>query len=223
MGDAKSAEEDGSLAARLFCFEVMMMLRFALPLCVLLVAGSASGQSNNLLNNPNGDEGLQSWRVFGNAAVSDCPGAGKCFSIFQDAFIFQDIAVSENAGGMFAVFISFASIENSGGPSTGPLGHPYLHGYFMNSVDLKKAAILANLSGQEMSRPPTENAAWIKQHGVFKVPEQAGAIRIFLARVVRKRPRRPPASVTFAMRASFFFQPKTRPKHSPTLISRSLT
>ena len=180
MGDAKSAEEDGSLVARLFCLEVMMMLRFALPLCVLLVAGSASGQSNNLLNNPNGDEGLQSWRVFGNAAVSDCPGAGKCFSIFQDAFIFQDIAVSENAGGMFAVFISFASIENSGGPSTGPLGHPYLHGYFMNSVDLKKAAILANLSGQEMSRPPTENAAWIKQHGVFKVPEQAGAIRIFL-------------------------------------------
>lgn len=176
MGDAKSAEEDGSLVNRLL-LEVMMMLRIALPLCVLLLAGSASGQSNNLLKNSNGDEGLQSWRVFGNAAVTDCPGAGKCFAIFQDAFIFQDIAVSENAAGMFAVLISFASIETNPGA---PLGHPYLHGYFMNSVDLKKAAILANLSGQDMSSPPTANAAWIKQHGVFKVPEQAGAIRIFL-------------------------------------------
>jgi len=158
-----------------------MMLRIALPLCVLLLVGSASGQSNNLLKNSNGDEGLQSWRVFGNAAVSDCPGVGKCFSIFQDAFIFQDITAPENAVGMFAVLISFASIEtNSGGPSGGPLGHPYLHGYFMNSIDLKKAAILANLSGQEMSSPPVANAAWVKQYGVFKVTEQAGAIRIFL-------------------------------------------
>jgi hypothetical protein len=180
MGDAKSAKEDGSLAAYPSRLEVMMMLRIALPLCVLLLFGSASGQSNNLLKNPNGDEGLQAWRVFGNAAVSDCPGTGKCFGIFQDAFIFQDIAVSESATGMFAVFIGFASIENSGGPSGGPLGHPYLHGYFMNSIDLKKAAILANLSGQEMSSPPPTNGEWVKQHGVFKVPERAGAIRIFL-------------------------------------------
>jgi hypothetical protein len=50
----------------------------------------------------------------------------------------------------------------------------------MNSGDLKKAAILANLSGQEMTSPPTANAVWVKQQGVFKVPEQARAIRIFL-------------------------------------------
>jgi len=181
MGDAKSAKEDGSLAARPSRLEVMMMLRIALPLCVLLLVGSASGQTNNLLKNANGDEGLQSWRVFGNATVSDCPGSGKCFSINQDAFIFQDITVSESAAGMFAVLISFASIEtNSGGVSGGVLGHPYLHGYFMNSGDPKKAAILANLSGQEMSSPPTANGEWVRQHGVFKVPGQAGAIRIFL-------------------------------------------
>lgn len=153
-----------------------MRLRLALPLCVLLVFGSAAGQSNNLLKNSNGDEGLQSWRVFGNASVSDCPGAGKCFSIFQDAFIFQDIDISESAG-MFAVLISFASIETN--PS-GPLGHPYVHGYFMTSSDLKKTAILANLSGQEMASPPSASAEWVKQHGVFKVPDKTGAIRIFL-------------------------------------------
>jgi len=154
-----------------------MMLRIALPLFVLFLVGSASAQTNNLLKNSNGGEGLQSWRVFGNAAASDCPGAGKCFSIFQDAFIFQDITVSESAAGMFAVLISFASIETN---PVGPLGHPYLHGYFMNSGDLKTAAVLANLNGQEMASPPTANASWVKQYGVFKLPEQAGAIRIFL-------------------------------------------
>src|ERR1044071_1449986 len=100
-----------------------MMLRIALPLCALLIAGSASGQSNNLLKNSNGDEGLQSWRVFGNAAVSDCPSAGNVFSFFQNFFIFQDVSVSESAG-MFAVLISFASIKtNPAAPSREPLGH----------------------------------------------------------------------------------------------------
>lgn len=153
------------------------MLRLALPLCVLLMIGSASGQSNNLLKNSNGDQGLQSWRVFGNAAVADCPGAGKCFSIFQDAFIFQDVDVSESAAGMFAVLISFASIETS---SAGPLGHPYMHGYFMSSGDLRTATIFSNLSGQQMERPPSAGGDWIRQDGVFKMPDKTGRIRIFL-------------------------------------------
>jgi hypothetical protein len=153
------------------------MLRIALPLCVLLIVGSASGQANNLLKNSNGDQGLQSWRVFGNASVSDCPGAGRCFSILQDAFIFQDINVSESAAGMYAVLISFTSIETKSG---GPLGHPYLHGYFMSSTDLRSTTILANLSGQEMASPPSASGEWVKQNGVFKVPDKTGAIRIFL-------------------------------------------
>lgn len=153
------------------------MFRLALPLCVLLIFGSASGQSNNLLKNSNGDQGLQSWRVFGNAAVSDCPGAGKCFSIFQDAFIFQDIDVSESAAGMFAVLVSYASIETN---PVGPLGHPYLHGYFMSSGDLRTATVLSNLSGQEMASVPRTSDEWVKQHAVFRVPEKTGGIRIFL-------------------------------------------
>ncbi len=153
------------------------MLRIAIPLCILLIAGPASGQSNNLLKNSNGDDGLQIWHVLGNASVSDCLGTGKCFSIFQDAFIFQDIDVPESATGMFAVLISFASIEPNSG---GPLGHPYLYGYFMSSGDLRKATVFSNLNGQEMANPPSASGEWVKQYGVFRIAEKTGKIRIFL-------------------------------------------
>ena len=63
------------------------------------------------MKNPNGDDGLQSWRAFGNASVVDC-STGKCFSIHEDGFILQDVSVDESAVGMFAILIGFASIED---------------------------------------------------------------------------------------------------------------
>ena len=95
-------------------------------------------------------------RLPGNRSVSGSSGR----------FYFPGHSRFESAAGMFAVLIGFASIEtNSGGPPR-TIGPPYLHGYRANSIDLKKAAILANLSGQEMSNPPTANGEWVKQHGV---------------------------------------------------------
>lgn len=146
-------------------------------LCLMLTAGSAFGQSTNLLKNPNGDEGTQFWRVFGNASVSECPSVGKCFSINQEAFLFQDIDVPASTTGMYAVFISLASINHL---NSHKLGLPYTHGYFMTSGDLRNASLLANLAGQEMTNPPTANGEWVKQFGVFRVPERTGRIRIFL-------------------------------------------
>jgi hypothetical protein len=154
------------------------MLRITITLAVSLIASSASAQSNNLVKNPSAESGLQFWRVFGNASVSDCGDAGKCFSLNQDAFIFQDIEVSENTAAMYAVFISFASIEQVNIDKA--LGQPYLHGYFMTSGELRNATLLANLAGQQMGRQPNENSAWVKQFGVFSVPERTGRIRIFL-------------------------------------------
>ena len=156
-----------------------MLIRIVsvLCLCLLLAVASASAQSNNLLKNPTGAEGLQSWRVFGNASAAECPGAGKCFVIHQDAFIFQDVDVSEDAAGMFAVLIGLASIETN---SDGPLGRPYLHGYFMSSGELRTSTIFANLTGQEMANQPRAGGDWVKQYGLFKVPSRTGRIRIFM-------------------------------------------
>ena len=148
---------------------------------MLLLFGvvSASGQSNNLLKNSNGNEGLQSWLVSGNGSISDCVGLGKCFSIRQDGFIYQDVDVSEAAAGTFAVFIGFASIEE---PTQDArlLGHPYLYGYFMTAGELRKATVLSRPNGQEMANHPSANGEWVKQYGVFKVPDNTGRIRIFL-------------------------------------------
>ena len=153
------------------------MTRFAVTLCFLLMMSSASAQSNNLVRNPNGDEGMQFWRVFGNASASDCASVGKCFSINQDAFVFQDIDVQETTSGMYALFISLSSIEQL---NSQKLGQPYTYGYFMTSGDVRNATLLANLSGQEMANRPTANGEWVKQFGIFRVTERTGRLRIFL-------------------------------------------
>jgi hypothetical protein len=144
-----------------------------------LLAGSASGQSSNLLKNPNGEEDLQSWRVMGNASATDCLGFGKCFAISQDGFIYQDVTVSEAVTGDFAVLIGFTSTEEPNADSK-HLARPYLFGYFMNSPDLPKAKILANLTGQEMAAKITAVGDWVKQYGIFKVLPGTLSIRIFL-------------------------------------------
>ena len=154
-----------------------MMKHIVSLTCLLLAVGSASAQGNNLLKNPNGDDGLQSWRAFGNASVVDC-STGKCFSIHEDGFILQDVSVDESAVGMFAVLIGFASIEEP--DSDRSLGHPYLYGYMMSSGTLRSATIFSYLTGQEMRNHPTASGEWVKQHGIFKVPEKTGRIRIFL-------------------------------------------
>ncbi|HEX6190035.1 MAG TPA: hypothetical protein VFZ40_18295 [Pyrinomonadaceae bacterium] len=149
----------------------------AATFCLLLMLGSVFAQSNNLVKNANGDEGTKFWRVFGNASVSEHASLGKRFSINQDAFLFQDIDVPASTAGMYAVFISLASIDHL---NSNKLGSPYTHGYFMTAGDLRNASLLANLAGQEMTNPPTTNGEWVKQFGVFRVPEQTGRIRIFL-------------------------------------------
>ena len=146
-------------------------------LCLMLTAGSAFGQSTNLLKNPKGDEALQSWRVFGNASVSDCYASSKCFSIHQNGYILQDMNVPESTVGMFAVLIAFTSIEET---TNRPLGRPYLYGYMMDAGEPRSGTIFAYLHEQNMNSQPRSSGEWVKQYGVFKVPEKTGRIRMFL-------------------------------------------
>ena len=162
------------------CFsQSHLMARIGGLILLLFGVASASGQSNNLLKNSNGDEGSQSWLVSGNSSISDCVGLGKCFSIWQDGFIYQDVDVSESVAGTFAVFIAFASIEEPAQDAR-LLGHPYLYGYFMTAGELRKATVLSRPNGQEMAYHPSANGEWVKQYGVFKVPDKTRRIRIFL-------------------------------------------
>ncbi len=140
---------------------------------------TASAQSNNLLKNANGDDALKFWTVMGNATVAECVGAEKCFSLTQDAFLYQDVEISDGTPGTFAVLISLSSIEEPNA-SQQQMGRPYLFGYFMNSRELRTAKILANLSGQEMSQRPSSSGEWVRQSGVFKIAEGTRAIRMFL-------------------------------------------
>jgi len=154
-----------------------MIFRIATFWFLLLLLGSASAQSN-LLKNPNGEEGLQFWRVFGEATVTDCLIVGNCFAIAKDGFIYQDVTASETAAGDFVVLIGFSSIEEPN-PDPKHLARPYLFGYFLSSGDLPQAKILANLTGQDMSAP-SRTSEWVKQYGIFKIVPGTVSIRIFL-------------------------------------------
>src|SRR5262245_39574990 len=140
----------------------MMIFPIATLWFWLLAAGSASPQSNNLLKNPNGDEGLQFWRVSGDASVTDCLDAGNCFSISRDGFIFQDVTVAETVTGEFAVLIALASTEEPNA-DVRHLARPYLSGYFMSAGDLPQARILANLNGQALAARARTTSDWTKQ------------------------------------------------------------
>jgi hypothetical protein len=155
-----------------------MIFRIATLAFGLLLHGLASAQPGNLLKNPNGEEGMQGWRVFGEAAVTDCMIVGNCFAISKDGFIYQDVTVSDTATGDFAVLIGLAAIDEPN-PDPKHLAHPYLFGYFMSSADLPQAKILANLTGQEMSAP-ARLSEWIKQYGIFKIAPGTVSIRLFL-------------------------------------------
>src|SRR5215467_5269421 len=151
-------------------------LKIAAAFLIIFMLGSALAQSSNLVRNASADEGLQFWRVFGNASAADCTG-GKCFAINQDAFIYQDVDVTDSATGMYALLIGLTAIEQANPKAP---GLPYLHGYFLTAGELRSATLLANLSGQEMENHPGANGEWVKQSGVFRVPAKTGRIRIFL-------------------------------------------
>ena len=155
-------------------------MKRALQLLFLLaLAGSAAAQSNNLLRNANSDEGLQFWHVFGNTVINDCAGDGKCFSMSQDAFVYQDVEIAASPDPTYAVLIGFSRIEQPNVDAK-QLGHPYLYGYFMDSTNARNAKIISNLNGQEMGATPTASGQWTRDYGIFKVAEGTRSIRIFM-------------------------------------------
>lgn len=71
---------------------------------------------------------------------------------------------------------------NSDGAIT---GLPYLYGYMMFEVSPRGGRVLDYLQGLNMlASPPRENE-WVPMWGIFRVPEETGAIRFFLQQALR--------------------------------------
>nr|ACN18081.1 hypothetical protein AKSOIL_0025 [uncultured bacterium BLR5] len=145
----------------------------------------ASGQSRNLLQNPNANLGSEFWRVFGEATVEPATGNNLCFVVRNGGYFLQDVPVSDDAVGQYAVLIGRGASEriNHDGAIT---GLPYLYGYMMEQGPPTGGIVLAYLQGQRMLADTKVKDEWVDMWGVFQVPERTKRIRFFLNQASRR-------------------------------------
>jgi hypothetical protein len=167
-----------------------MCLRRFIKLAMLLLwfsmtPVSTSAQSNNLLQNPNADDGANHWRAFGDAAVEESPESGPHFRVRNMGYFLQDVTLPDGAAGKYALLIGRVSSEriNADGAIT---GLPYLYGYMMKGANQGGGRILSYLQGQQMSCVARKENEWVSAWGIFQVPDGTSAIRFFLEQAERK-------------------------------------
>jgi hypothetical protein len=150
-----------------------------------MTPASTVAQSNNLLQNPSADDGVNHWRAFGDAAVEQTPESGPHFRIRNGGYFLQDITLPEGAGDKYALLIGRMSSEriNADGAIT---GLPSLYGYMMESANPGGGLILSYLQGQQMLCVAGEENEWVPAWGIFQVLGGSSTIRFFLNQAERK-------------------------------------
>ena len=149
----------------------------------VFVSGASihNAQYRNLLENPNADQELKRWRAFGEATVEVSTGNNSCFVVRNGGYFFQDVLLTDDAVGQYAVLIGRGASEriNDNGAIT---GLPYLYGYMMEE---KGDSVLAYLQGQQMLANTRMRDDWVDMWGIFRVPEKTKRIRFFLNQALR--------------------------------------
>ena len=149
----------------------------------VFVSGASihNAQYRNLLENPNADQELNRWRAFGEATVEVSTGNNSCFVVRNGGYFFQDVLLTGDAVGQYAVLIGRGASEriNDNGAIT---GLPYLYGYMMEE---KGDSVLAYLQGQQMLANTRMRDDWVDMWGIFRVPEKTKRIRFFLNQALR--------------------------------------
>jgi hypothetical protein len=153
-------------------------------ICLFLATTAVSAQTNLLLN-PDADQGLENWRVYGDAKVEELDGA-KVFVVRNGGIsnFNQDVDLSESDVGKYALLIGRGSSErlNEDGAIT---GLPDLYGCMLKSRGPDGAKINTYLQGQKMLPKPSSANEWVTMFGIFPVPKGTVAIRFFLMQAER--------------------------------------
>lgn len=105
------------------------------------------------------------------------------FVIRYSGMIWQDVPIG--AEGKYALLISWASSERVN-PDGDQTGLPYLYGYMLDKSDKNK--INTYLRGEQMMLKPVIPNEWGVVYGIFQVPRETGAIRLFLQQADGRQP-----------------------------------
>ena len=150
--------------------------------CSIFVSVSAQ---DNLLKNPNADLDVEHWKAEQNATVEDVSGGNRIFVVRNKGSFRQTVELPEKSVGQYALLIGRGASEriNADGAIT---GLPYLYGYLLSSDRPDGKQINTYLTGQKLlGRAQTENE-WVVMFGVFQVPKETVAARIFLSQAERR-------------------------------------
>lgn len=148
-----------------------------------LLALSINAQTNNLLRNPNVDDGVNFWRAHGDARAEQAVDGNWRFVVRNQGHLWQDVELSSDSVGKYALLIGRAASEriNDDGAIT---GLPYLYGYMMPNA--KGEGILSYLQGRDMLCSARKENEWVTLSGIFQVPDETRVIRFFLMQAERK-------------------------------------
>lgn len=165
-----------------------MIPKMSISLIVLLMLVSAgtfgNAQSANLLQNPNADQGGQSWRAFGEAAIESTTTNDAHFVVRNGGYFFQDVELPKDAAGQYLVLIGRGAGDRVN-PDGAITGSPYLYGYMMQPPGPDRKEILEYLQGQRMLAQTTAMDEWANMWGIFEVPEGTTKVRFFLNQALR--------------------------------------
>ena len=146
--------------------------------CLLVAVDTATAQAINRLQNPTGEQGLQHWRAYGKGNVSSLQTGITCFVLGNVDYILQDVPITKDDVGMFAVLITRASTEGSNVDGS-VAGWPSLYGYMMDPGNSTSGYVYEYFQDPSMGGQP-KAGAWEKLWGIYRVPEKTGRIRLFL-------------------------------------------
>jgi WD40 repeat protein len=131
----------------------------------------------NLINYPDARRFTRHWNTKGEVSLeADAEEEDNYnFVVRYKGMVWQDARI--NAEGRYALLISWASSERVN-PDGDQTGLPYLYGYMLNKSDRNR--INQYLQGQHMLLKTDVANEWEIIYGIFQVPPETGAIRLFL-------------------------------------------
>jgi hypothetical protein len=147
----------------------------------VLSTAFVNAESLNVLNGPNADADLEYWITAGNTVVEEVDG-DPCFVIRDGGYFTQEIVLSDNTDGQFAVLTGLVSSKRSNTNGT-ITGMPYIYGYMMEAEDLDSGAttpIHSFLQVLDYRYDIKSESDWLSISGIFPVPEDTGRIMVFL-------------------------------------------
>lgn len=138
----------------------------------------------NYIKDPYAYHCATAWQKKGQAACETSADGNPHFAIRYSGSFWQDAPIPESAG-RYVLLVARAASERAH-PDDDQTGLPYLYGYMVNSRDSYR--FNAHLNGQQMMLKPSAANEWDTVWGVFEVPAETGAIRLFLQQADGRQP-----------------------------------